>query len=116
MHTTPVSVLHDKSKRRRRGTERHTVNRTELLKDMRFYLCLDVNRLRVTWTTGTSPIPCASITEITIDIGLSHLALQTRQIIDTMNSVGHAVHALHHSGWQANNHFVLLAIDGTMAT
>ncbi|OCH87736.1 hypothetical protein OBBRIDRAFT_795895 [Obba rivulosa] len=85
---------------------------------MHFYPFLDVSRLRDTsglnvQRLGQSPIPCGSTVEITIDAGLSDLALQTRHIVNRANTVGHAVRALYLSDGHAKNQPLMQLLANT---
>ncbi|OCH84587.1 Pentulose kinase [Obba rivulosa] len=110
-------VLHDELERLR--AERHADSWTELLKNIHFYPDLHGNRSPI-----ADPRMRGSITGLTLDAGLSDLALkfaltleaialQTRHIIDTMNTAGHAVRALHLSGGQAKNQPLMQLLANT---
>ncbi|EMD31835.1 hypothetical protein CERSUDRAFT_109209 [Gelatoporia subvermispora B] len=110
-------VLHDELERLK--SERKADSWTELLKDMHFYPDLHGNRSPI-----ADPRMRGSIMGLTLDAGMSDLALkfaltleaialQTRHIVDTMNTAGHSVRALHLSGGQAKNQPLMQLLANT---
>ncbi|CAL1701874.1 unnamed protein product [Somion occarium] len=91
---------------------------TELTKDMHFYPDLHGNRSPI-----ADPRMRGSLVGLALDDGLSDLArkynltleaiaLQTRHIVDEMNSKGHAIQSIYMSGGQAkNSHLMQLFAD-----
>lgn len=89
--------------------ERNSPSRTHLVRDLHFYPDLHGNRSPL-----ADPKMRGMITGLTLDDGLSDLALkfhvtleaialQTRQILDEMNTKGHQINSIYMSGSQAKN-------------
>jgi len=105
--TSIHSVLADQLEKLR--TEAGVESLTELTKDMHFYPDLHGNRSPIADPTMTGSISGLTLDRSLHDLArkfhltLEGIALQTRHIIDTMNSSGHAIKELYMSGGQAKN-------------